>query len=191
MIENNEYFEEYFDGLKLGNMDLSGKVFTNCCFSSCDFHKTNLLSCRFETCTFIDCALVLPNIIDAQFDSITFKNCKLTGLNFEKLNQFLISFNFINCKLQACSFVKLHLPQSKFTKSAIFDSLFSETQLSKSDFSDVVFSQTQFIQCNLEGANFRGASGFFIAPHKNRIRQAKFDSVNAFELLECFDIRIK
>ena len=185
-IEDKEYQDIDFtmEPLKIGNYE-------NCVFNNCNFSSCKLSEIVFTDCEFEDCELSMIEIDKTAFRNINFKTSKLFGIQFENVNDLMLSMNFNNCQLNFSSFNKLNLRSTNFKNCNLQEVDFSETDLTKSIFDNCDLSGVTFEYTILEEVDFRTSRNYIIDPETNRIRKATFSIDGIAGLLSKYDIEIE
>jgi fluoroquinolone resistance protein len=165
--------------------------YENCMFRDCDFSNSDLSEMNFVECEFMNCNLSMVKLLNTTLREVRFVGCKLLGLHFEDCNKIMISLYFKECTLTISSFYELKLRKTMFLKSIVNEVDFTGTDLSGSLFDGCDLKQTTFKNTNLEGVDFRTASGYSIDPEQNNIRKAKFSLHGLTGLLEKYNIDIE
>jgi uncharacterized protein YjbI with pentapeptide repeats len=130
-------------------------------------------------------------VANCSFQNIIFNSCKILGVDFSKVNQFLLSFEFNRCILNLSNFSGLKIKKTKFVQCTIEETYFEDIDLSESDFSESNLLNSKFVNANLTKANFVGAVNYMIDPRLNKIAKARFSIAEAINLLKAFDITIE
>jgi uncharacterized protein YjbI with pentapeptide repeats len=95
----------------------------------------------------------------------------------------MFSFTFTDCHLDYSTFYGTKLKKTNFNNCTLLDVDFSQTDLSASVFNNCDLAATCFSNTNLEKADFRTARNFSIDPDGNKMKKAKFSSLNLEGLL--------
>ncbi len=119
-----------------------------------------------------------------------FDGCKLLGIQFAKINTFLIKWRFTKCHIELCDFSRLGLKENRFIECTIQETEFVSTNLSHADFSQSDLRGSRFQNTNLEKANFASARNYAIDPATNIIKHARFSYPDVLGLLAGFEIEI-
>lgn len=119
----------------------------------------------------------------AGFRNATFIGCKLLGVDFTRCNRFLFSFSFQESCLDYCTFFGTKLRKTRFTGCSLKETDFTETDLTEAIFDVCDLSGTKFSSTILEKADFHTANNFDIDPDRNKMKKAKFSSMNLGGLL--------
>lgn len=181
---------ETFKNINFTENTLQKAEYDNCSFTNCNFTGTDLSSITFLECIFDTCNFSNANIKHTIFRDAEFTDCKLTGLQFQDCNPFLLSFNFTNCQLQFASFYKLKLKGTKFTNCNLHQANLTETNFMGALFDHCDFKHVVFERTNLSMADLSTSENFILNPENNTIRHAKFSKENVFGLLQHYQIDI-
>jgi uncharacterized protein YjbI with pentapeptide repeats len=175
---------------KITANQLTGSIYENCKFISCDFSNASFVGITFVDCHFDTCNLLLADLGNTGLQNIRFKHCKISGVNFGKANDFLFEVHFEDCILDNAVFYKKKNKKAIYTVCSMI-----ETDLTEADLSDC-----KFINCNLKNAFFNRtvlknadlstSFNFIIDPDDNIIKKAKFSLHGLPGLLAKYDIRI-
>jgi uncharacterized protein YjbI with pentapeptide repeats len=186
-LPENELFENS-DCTKKNSLS---DEYEECVFKNCNFYETDLSSIVFRECVFENCDFSLAVFNNTTLNDVKFTNCKLTGVHFDKCNDFLLSVEFAHCLLNLSSFYKLPLPKTKFTHCNLHAADFTETDLTGSVFDDCDLRQAKFQNTHLEKVDFSSALNYSINPEANRIKNAVFSMPGVLGLLDRYDIKIE
>jgi uncharacterized protein YjbI with pentapeptide repeats len=179
-----------FAGMHTGAVSLYDAVYTDCTFTGCSFNKTDLTNTTFTDCTFINCELVMCKIDGTTIDSVHFKSCRLTGINFTEVSEYGFSPDFTDSLLDSCVFYDNTLNRVRFISSTLRNTDFTNCRLKNVDFSGSRFQSAAILGCNLEGADFRSASGYSIDPSANKLKGARFSLPEAASFLKYIGVTV-
>jgi len=182
--------KKVFDKRNFIEIPLSKGEYENCTFICCDFSNANLSEFVFCEYTFNSCNLSLAIVKSTAFRNVNFFDCKLTGIQFNACNEFLLSFSFENCILNLASFIQLKIKKTLFKNSSLHEVDFTETDCSNSNFDQCDLSRAIFYKTNLEKCDFRTSYNYSIDPEVNKIKKAKFSLNGIMGLLDKYDIDV-
>lgn len=182
-----EYFEQQFAGLTVGQAEVTAVTFEQCSFVNCNFSETQFRRCIFRDCHFDNCDLTLMEIDYSDFQRTNFKECKLIGINWAKTGR-MQWIAFTGCNLSYATFMELDLSKAVITNCLAKEATFAETNLTDASCTHTDFSDSRFIHTNLTRADFRGAQNYTIAAAENTLKQTKFSLPEAMALLDGLDI---
>jgi len=185
-----EICDEAFDKIDFKTTVLAHKEYVNCTFKKCDFSNVVLSELRFIECEFVTCNLSLTDLFKASLIDVVFTDSKLLGLQFDKCNQFGLSFKLNDCFLQHCSFYRTILKKSVFSNSKFWEVDFTECDLTNAVFNNCDFKKSTFENTILEKADFSTCINYSINPNANKIKKAKFSLPSVVGLLDYLDIKI-
>ncbi len=186
LYENKNYKE-----LKGDDFDFGLGEFQNCKFEKCDFSGCDFKGSRFIDCKFFDSNLSNIKVINSGFQGVSFINCKIAGIDFARVINLMLAWDFKDCLIEFCWFHGLKMQKTKFIDCQIKEVEFDGVNLMDADFSGTDLNGTKFINSNLCKADFTYAHNYFIDPTKNTIKDAKFKYPGALALLRAFDIQIE
>ena len=170
---------------------LPEKEFEEVSFINCRFNELDLTNSIFVDCEFHDCDLSLTRLDDVTLNDVRFFSCKMIGIDFTRLNSFILSFQFDHCQLNLASFYKMKLKSMVFRHCELQEVDFVESDLSGAVFSECDLNGAIFDSTNLEKADFRTAFNYRINPDQNRIKKARFSVPGVLTLLDQYDIKIE
>ncbi len=182
--------DKKFERVDLSGQALGSRIFENCVFSRCTFNSSVFRETSFIQCSFSECEMSRTFINDCKLVNITFNECNMTGLDFSKCKKLLFSVRFEKCLLQVCNFSGLRMSGTTLGTSRLRECDFYDVDLKKADFSNCAFSDTHFESCELQGADFRLATGYAIDPTKNKIKNAQFSLPEVLSFLSPLGIII-
>ncbi|RLW68675.1 MAG: hypothetical protein B6D68_03200 [spirochete symbiont of Stewartia floridana] len=137
--------------IDLTGLEISGKLFRNCCFSSSRFNGANLHDIQFFTCM-----LDKIEAEDCRFNSVQMLSTHAAGSLFSR-SRFtdcdLINVNFNGIKAVSAVFEESDLYGSRFIESDITNASFSDCNLTAADFTGLDLENVFFDEVNLEEAN--------------------------------------
>jgi uncharacterized protein YjbI with pentapeptide repeats len=145
---------------------------------------------KFEDCTFQDFNFSMTDIEAAGFRNATFIGCKFLGIDFIRCNKFMFSFKFDNCIIHYCRFFGTKLTKTHFKKFDLKEVDFSETDLTLAVFASTDLTGTKFSSTILEKADFSSATNFNIDPEFNKVKKAKFSTLQLGGLLYKYQLDI-
>ncbi len=181
---------ERFENINYAEQKLSEGDYEGCTFYLCDFSNTDLSHFTFIDCTFSECKLALTKLVHASFRDIKFTDCKLIGLHFDHCKSTVFAASFERCSLNMSSFYQMKLKKFKFDTCILHEVDFAEANLTEADFTNSELTKAVFENTILEKADFRKAIDYSIDPVLNKIKKAKFSSINLSGLLDKYDIDI-
>jgi fluoroquinolone resistance protein len=103
---------------------------------------------------------------------VTFRGCKLMGIDWSPIAP-NPTLSFEACDLRYASFVKVNLRKAVFRACRASEANFIECQLCEADFSETDLTGTNFEASDLSKANLASAKGAFLAPARNRVKDAR------------------
>jgi uncharacterized protein YjbI with pentapeptide repeats len=129
------------------------------------------------------------------FSETDFLDSKLMAVDWTQASwgrkdvfQQLKSIHFHNCVLNYSVFIGLALKNFRIELCIAREVDFSETNLVEANFSGTDLEKAIFRNSDLSGANFVGASNYFIPAQNNKLTGAKFALPEAMALLYSMDI---
>jgi uncharacterized protein YjbI with pentapeptide repeats len=185
-----EFFRDVtFDGGDVQGVDLSGKEFLDCRFvhvklQGCRFHEA-----RFENCTFDDCDLTRAALRGARFVDARFVGCKLMGIDFTDVGR-NPEVSFAGCDLRYASFVDNNLRKIAFCDCKVSESNFIGCDLKEANFAGADLAGANFENNDASKANFATASGLFLNPARNRVKDARISVESAVLLAMASGMRV-
>ena len=190
---------ETFDGITFTDLSnvqdtISRKVFESCVFESCDFTESFFDACTFKDCRFVKCKLTAINVRNSKFSDVQFYDSKVLGIDWTKAYwrglDLGSSLYFTACLVNASSFYGLKQPGITFEDCRAHDVDFREATLSRAKFSGTDLTNSLFVNTNLTGADFNGATNYDIDVKKNTIKNAIFCRYEAVSLLTSLGIKL-
>ena len=190
---------ETFDGITFTDLSnvqdtISRKVFESCVFESCDFTESFFDACTFKDCRFVKCKLTAINVRNSKFSDVQFYDSKVLGIDWTKAYwrglDLGSSLYFKACLVNASSFYGLKQPGITFEDCRAHDVDFREATLSRAKFSGTDLTNSLFVNTNLTGADFNGATNYDIDVKKNTIKNAIFCRYEAVSLLTSLGIKL-
>lgn len=189
ITENN--YNTDFENLKIADKDLKGYLFEDCNFSSCVFDQISFEDVIFTSCIFIKCSFIMTSLNGTTMNDVFFNKCRLMGLNFTNCNEFLLNISFEQTILENIFISDKKLKKLKLSDCKLKDCDFMRIDFLQSNFSNSDFTNVTFSDCNLEKADFRASSGYFINPETNKIKNALFSLPEAQSFLTFLNIKIE
>lgn len=172
----------------------ANETFKSVDFEECDFSGCSFISCRFEKCRFLNCRFedsILSAVVpmDCRFIDVKFSRSKVIGIDWTKA-QTIRGLEFYKCQIDYSNFRFLKLPGTVITGCDARETDFTEADLHNGDFGNTNFEKSRFFKTDLSGANFKGATNYFIDVTNNVLKKACFSMPEAVSLLKCLDIVI-
>jgi fluoroquinolone resistance protein len=180
-----------FDRVISPDTPLAKGEYDHCIFRNNDFSNAELSGFIFTDCEFNTCNLSLVRLAKTVFREVKFKDCKMIGLRFDDCNQFSLSFNLDNCNLNHSSFFQVKSIKTKFMNSQFQEADFTGVDFTGSVFDNCDFAKATFQNTILEKVDFRSSYNYSINPEENRIRKARFSQAGISGLLNQYDIEIE
>jgi uncharacterized protein YjbI with pentapeptide repeats len=130
----------------------------------------------------------------SSLEEVDFKGCKLNSIVWGQVNWPQLALtapvSFKGCELSHSSFFESQLKALTMTDCFAKDVDFRHANLAKSQFIGTDFRDSVFHQTNLSNANFVGATQFNIDIKNNDVSGAKFERLEALNLLAGLDIEL-
>ncbi len=187
-----QYNDHSFQELNLNAESFANLLFTGCRFNGCDFRNTTWETCEFYDCQFERCDFSLTNWSYSKLEDVSFDECKLLGIDWAKVNwpSFITnpSIAFRSCLLNDASFYDLALAEVELTDCRANNTDFRLANFSGANFSNTDFAGATFGNSNLSNANFNGASNYSINVQSNKVNGARFNRLEATNLLSSFGV---
>ena len=194
LFTQNDYYEHEFLNAKATAQRFSEIEFEQCQFIECDFSNSQFSNCRFIDCEFVNCNLSDLSWNYSSLEEVIFKGCKLNSIVWGQVNWPQLALtapvSFKDCELSHSSFFELQLKALTMTDCFAKDVDFRHANLAKSQFIGTDFRDSVFHQTNLSNANFVGATQFNIDIKNNDVSGAKFERLEALNLLAGLDIEL-
>ena len=127
---------------------------------------------------------------EESFQDTKFDGCKFMGVDFRRIDTFILTFKFEKCLIDGCNFSDLILQGVDFLESDVKNCFYSKTDLTGCTFSGSDLSKTEFHDCDLTEVDFRQAINYSINPDTNKFKKTKFSSPEVISLLHYKDIII-
>ncbi|UAY54024.1 pentapeptide repeat-containing protein [Arachidicoccus terrestris] len=191
-MTENYIQDQYFEGIENDCLfwQTQRSNYENCTFAACNFKQTDMSEVRFYDCRFENCDLSLTDVKGTVFQNIAFHGCKLSGVLFDKCNQFGLELKFYDTKLDHSSFYDLKINRAVFVQCSLKGVDYSAAQLKEAQFNGSDLTDAKFDQSHLEKADFRAAVHFVINPELNKVKGAVFSMDGLPGLLEAYKIKI-
>lgn len=190
-FEAKVYEQQNFHKLVVGPEALRHREFSGCNFKHCEFGAADLSSSSFLDCRFDSCSFAATKLDHCHFKGVHFKDCKFVGINFCRVEAFLLQWSFGACKLEFCQFGGLKMAHSEFEQCVLLECDFVNADLRESSLCGCELRGSKFHHTQLEKADLSGARNYQIDPSSNRIKGAKFSYPEALNLLAAFEITIE
>lgn len=198
MLKQKNHENQTFRKLEFQDQQFSGFEFQDCAFINCNYSSAVFDQCTFLSCEFKECDLSLMKVDGSTFKDVQFSKCKVIGVNWATANwrntsliQVLKTIGFVDCVINYSYFSGLDLENIQIEKCIAHEVNFSEANLKGANFRKTDLEKSIFQQTNLEGADFIGASNYFIPPASNKLGKTKFAMPEAMSLLYSMDIIIE
>jgi uncharacterized protein YjbI with pentapeptide repeats len=192
---NEQYFDQVFEKVNLGQGEIKDSQFSDCTFKHCIFTETVIRTCRFNNCIFKDCDLSLAQLPGSSFPATKFDKSKLIGINWTHANWKSTGFGklvgFSKCALSHATFIGLDLEGVQIKKCVAVDVDFREANLTNVDFSGTDLTGSLFVNTNLTEADLSTAKNYTLNPGENILTKAKFSMPEALSLLYGLDIELQ
>jgi fluoroquinolone resistance protein len=183
-----------FTDLSMEQDSISRKTFESCVFESCDFTEAFFDGCTFKDCQFRKCKLTAVNVRNSSFSEVQFYESKVLGIDWTKAYwrglQLGAPLFFKECLLNASSFYGLKLSGIVIEDCRAHDVDFREATISRGRFTGTDLTNSLFVNTNLTGADFNGATNYDIDVKKNTIKNAIFCRYEAVSLLTSLGIKL-
>lgn len=141
-----------FSDLQFHNMDLSGKIFYECCFSRTIFSDIKLDGSRFRMCFFDFARFTRCSIIGADIQFSSFAGVHVHNSTFE--NSDLLHNNFNGLLASNSSFNDSDLYNSRFIMASLKNTSFQNCNLKKTIFFKTTRHMVSFKSSNTREALF-------------------------------------
>lgn len=185
------HFNENVKNVNYMQQDLANHRFISCNFLNCDFQQCNLSSSDLVDCRFDNCCLSMVDIKGCGFRNAVFAGCTMIGIDFSKCNKVMFSFEFTDCLLDYCTFFGMNLTSTQIRNCSLKEADFEGVDLTEVNFDNCNLEGTKFLDAILEKADFRTARNFEIDVARNRVKNAKFSSLNLSGLLTRYKLDIE
>ena len=169
----------------LSDTEFEGVTFWNEVAVALDLHGRKFIDCTFERCQ-LSSVKIQGAVIQAKFIE-----SKIEGINFFTAKRPLLSLSFFRCLIRHSSFAELKMQNVSFAGCTLKNVDFSDADLSSADFMNATFENCVFRNTNLTKADFRFAAGYYIDPTMNKLKGARFSTLEVLSLLAAFDIVIE
>jgi uncharacterized protein YjbI with pentapeptide repeats len=177
LLQESTFDEETFERLQLTS-PVVDKEFTGCTFRGLKAETIAWKGVRFEDCTFENCELTRAQFPHTRLVGVSFRGCKLMGIDWSSIAP-NPTLSFDTCDLRYASFVKVNLRKTTFRSCKACEANFIDCALIEADFSDTDLTGANFDATDLTKANLTTALGAFIAPGKNRVKDARISVESA------------
>ncbi len=143
--------------IDLTGLEISGKLFRNCCFSSSCFNGAHLNDMQFCTCM-----LDKIEAVDCRFNSVKMLSTHVAGSHFSRSHYTdcdLINVNFNGIKAVSTIFEESDLYGSRFIEADLSNARFHDCNLTSVDFTGIDIENILFNEVNLEDTDM--PSGYY------------------------------
>lgn len=172
-LRTEEYFDdEAFEDVDLRGFDLTGKEFYRCTFAKCQLGESRWAGSKLEATVFRACDLGGALVGSAAFRGVRFENSKMMGIDWAEVSP-NPEISFEGSKLQYASFVELNLRRASFVRCSLVDANFTAVDLTDAVFMEVDLTGSTFDGCTLVRTDFSTATGLFLAPGSNRLKDTR------------------
>ncbi len=194
LLNDAAFYGVTFTDLSMEQDSISRKTFESCVFESCDFTEAFFDGCTFKDCQFRKCKLTAVNVRNSSFSEVQFYGSKVLGIDWTKAYwrglQLGAPLFFKECLLNASSFYGLKLSGIVIEDCRAHDVDFREATISRGRFTGTDLTNSLFVNTNLTGADFNGATNYDIDVKKNTIKNAIFCRYEAVSLLTSLGIKL-
>jgi fluoroquinolone resistance protein len=178
-IKAKEFFEaEDIFAIDLHEVSLSGKEFDDCTFRQVKLQESRLGGLRLSDCRFEDCDLTAIHPQGMKAQQVHFARCKMVGVQWSELAQYP-QVEFHECQLRYATFLGLDLRRARFIRCDIREATFLRMDLTEADFDGSDLTGTKFEDCQLRKADFTAATGAWLDPANNRVKDARISLESA------------
>ncbi|NTU93558.1 MAG: pentapeptide repeat-containing protein [Chlorobiaceae bacterium] len=181
----------FFEKISLEDLDPACLLYEECRFSHSSFVNAKLSGMVFRNCLFETCDLSLASFRETSLQEVRFLRCKLLGVQFSECRKLMLRIGFNQCMLRLSVFNNLDLRNTVFEECDLQEADFTEADLAGTRFTKCNLSRTTFFRTNLERADFRSAFGYSLAPESNHLKKAKFTMPEVLGLLDSYGIEIE
>ncbi len=174
-LNEDVYDGETFGDLELQHASLEDRTFYDCRFERCLLNEASLKRSRFIDCAFSGCDLSMADPTDAELSGVRFEGTALVAVNASLLARPIgtLELYFEGCTLNYMTFRDLELSGSVFENCLVHEAVFSEAKLVKASFGGSDLLNSTFLDCDLSGADFRGARNYQVSTKRNRVEGLK------------------
>ena len=174
-----------FDNQVLEKKEFEGKKLINCSFIETELKKSKFISCKF-----VNCRISALKLTDSVFIETSFVDSKVEGIDWTKAIE-IRELAFENCDISYSNFNMLNIPNTKILYSIAKECSFSETNLTGSILTGTDFEASRFFKTNLSKANFRDAKNYWIDIRDCNLKNARFKSPEALNLLRATGVQVE
>ncbi|SHI39718.1 Uncharacterized protein YjbI, contains pentapeptide repeats [Hymenobacter daecheongensis DSM 21074] len=168
-----------------------GREFEQCHFIGGDFSGANLGNLLFVDCLFERCNLASASLNGTSLQNVAFEACKLSGVQFGACRDMLFGVHFDQCPMPYTSFYGRKMPHTRFHDCVLTEADFESADLTEAVFRECSLAGARFERTQLSGADFTTATGFFIDPELNPLRNARFALAGLPGLLGKYELLIE
>lgn len=182
-----------FEGLDLRDANaVAGREFEGCTFVDCDVGEGSLVGTSLLDCAFERCDLRMVDVTDAHVRGVMFDACGLQGVDFGTLadDPLGVEMRFDGCDLAYASFVDLDLRRCDFEDANLVGAIFERCDLRGVRLA-AKLRDARFTKTDLREADLRGASGYRLDPHDNRLTGMRVSLPEALALFADFGVRLE
>lgn len=179
---------EVLVGLEAHGLVVPPKELYRCTFRGAKLAESRWSGVRLEQCVFEDCDLTRLDPRGMGLVDVVFRRSKLLGVDFSHASNPEVRFEASN--LEYATFDKLGLRRLAVIDCKVTEATFSRCDLVEADFSGSDLAQTTFDDCSLGKADFTRATGAFLDPARNRVKDAKIGLESAALVASSLGFRV-
>ena len=133
----------------------------------------------------------MAKFIDTTIKSCSYKNANFVGVDFTALKTGLgLDFSFENCNLSFTVFTAVKFMKSAFISCNLEEADFSGASAEECSFIFSMLNRTIFHHTDLTKSDLRGAKDYYIDTRNNAIKGAQFSAPEVMNLLDPLGIKI-
>ncbi len=180
----NTIFDLTFNDTRIERGTYENCIFENCNFTAYELNDYSFIECRFEECNLSNC-----NLSNSSFKDVIFNGCKMLGIDWSRINPFLLKVKFTKCQLNFSVFNNIKFKGSSFFECDLSSSDFTNTSLIEVDIVDCNLDRAVFENTDLQKANLKDSYNIVLDPRVNRLKGLKVPQSQLEGLLLYFGIK--
>lgn len=146
LVRESNLVNLHLSGIRVSDIDLSGKNFSFCTMSSSVFERVRFTGAVmryvfFDFSRFVDCDLSNADLRETVFAGATIEQCR-----------------FVNSEITRCNFIGAVVKSVAFDDSDLYLSRFSGSHLDNVQFIDCNLKRTHYTKSILKNVNFRSSN---------------------------------
>ena len=189
LLAEDSFEHETFRDLDLDQAQLGGKELYRCTFENCRLQESGWKNSRLEDCVVKGSDLTRATFSGTGLRGVRFEGCKLMGVDWSAVAPHP-ELAFEGCDLRYASFVGLSLRRTPLLRCTAHEANFLDSDLSECDFAGTDLRGATLRGCTLTATDFSAATGLFLEPARNRLKDTRVAVEAAVLLAEAQGMRV-